>query len=149
MDKLTPAQRSENMSRIRGRDTNPELIVRRLLHSLGYRYRTHVRNLPGRPDIVFGSRRAVIFVHGCFWHRHGCGLAYSPKTRPIFWEKKFQGNIARDKIAQGELRTEGWRVKVIWECELKNSARLSKVLIKFLSLPTHTDGRKAKEKSRV
>jgi len=136
MDILTREQRSILMGRIRGRNTGPELAVRRLLHGLGYRYRIHARELPGRPDIVFRSRRIAIFVHGCFWHRHDCGLAYVPKTRQKFWQRKFSGNVARDRAALHTLRAAGWRVLVIWECQLDHPSRLSMRLVRFLGGPS-------------
>ena len=116
MDRLTPNQRSENMRRIRGKDSAPERAVRRLLHKLGYRYRLHRRDLPGRPDIVFPTRRKVIFVHGCFWHRHpGCKFAYNPKSRLEFWSTKFRQNVERDNRATAMLMASGWAVLVVWE----------------------------------
>ena len=123
MDTLAPKERSERMSRVRGKDTKPELIVRRLLHGLGYRYRLHARDLPGKPDIVFRSRRKAIYVHGCFWHRHeGCSLASRPKTRQEFWEAKFQSNVARDRRVAKQLELNEWKVVVIWECEVRNGS---------------------------
>ena len=119
-DILTPKERSELMGRIRGVDTKPELFVRRALHALGYRFRTHVRELPGCPDLVFSRRRAVIFVHGCFWHRHDCKKTYVPKSRREFWETKFAGNVKRDKRDQKLLVKAGWRVLVVWECEVES-----------------------------
>ena len=117
------------MSRIRGRDTGPELAVRSLLHKLGYRFRLHVATLPGRPDIVLARYRTVIMVHGCFWHRHsGCKFAYVPKTRRDFWEEKFKSNVARDRRVELQLRELGWRVIILWECELKPSELLSRQL---------------------
>lgn len=132
MDILTPEQRSALMGRIRGRDTAPELAVRRLVYGLGYRYRLHGRGLPGTPDLVFRSRRCVIFVHGCFWHRHNCPLAYSPKSRRSFWEKKFSGNVARDKKVVRSLKRDGWRVLIIWECQLARPAAVARRVKKFL-----------------
>lgn len=133
MDRLTPDQRSENMRRIRGKDSAPELIVRRLLHSLGYRYRLHRKDLPGRPDIVFTTRRKVIFVHGCFWHRHpGCKFAYKPKTRLDFWSNKFQQNVQRDTRATAALAASGWSVLVVWECETSDAKLLTIRLRAFL-----------------
>lgn len=123
------------MGRIRGRDTGPELAIRKLLHAMGYRFRLHARELPGKPDVVFRGRRAAIFVHGCFWHRHDCGLAYVPKTRPEFWQRKFDGNIARDRKAERELEAMGWRVVVVWECELADLAPVAKRLKKVLGPP--------------
>ncbi len=114
-------KRSEMMSRIRSRDTKPELIVRRIAHKLGFRFRIHRRDLPGCPDIVFPKYRAVIMVHGCFWHRHpSCRYATIPKTRKQFWENKFEDNVVRDRRSQSALSQLGWRVLVIWECETKD-----------------------------
>lgn len=121
------------MRRIRGKDSAPELIVRRLLHSLGYRYRLHRKDLPGRPDIVFTTRRKVIFVHGCFWHRHpGCKFAYKPKTRLDFWSNKFQQNVQRDTRATAALTASGWSVLVVWECETSDAKLLTIRLRAFL-----------------
>ena len=107
------------MSGIRGRDTKPELAVRRHLHASGLRYRLHVRDLPGRPDIVLPRHRIVVFVHGCFWHRHrGCRFAYTPKSRAEFWLPKLEGNAQRDARDQHRLRELGWRTEVVWECEV-------------------------------
>jgi DNA mismatch endonuclease (patch repair protein) len=119
MDTLAPKERSERMSRVRGKDTKPELIVRRLLHGLGYRYRLHARDLPGKPDIVFRGRSKAIYVHGCFWHRHpdpACKLARLPKTRQDFWVPKLEGNRQRDIENQRRLTEMGWEVLVVWEC---------------------------------
>ena len=111
-------KRSEIMSRIRGRDTEPEMIVRRIAHGLGFRFRLHRRDLPGSPDLVFPRHRAVIMVHGCFWHRHpGCKYASNPKTRVRYWEDKFEGNVVRDRRNEAALQDLRWRVMVIWECE--------------------------------
>jgi len=112
--------RSRMMSGIRGRDTKPELLLRRTLHALGFRYRLHGRKLPGRPDIVLPKYRAVIFVHGCFWHRHeGCKLATTPSTRREFWQGKFQENVARDQRNIKSLRVSDWRVAVVWQCDIE------------------------------
>jgi DNA mismatch endonuclease, patch repair protein len=120
-DTISTEHRSWNMSRIRGKDTEPEKRVRSLLHRMGYRFRLHDRTLPGRPDIVLRSYRTVIFVHGCFWHRHpGCPYAYSPKTRVEFWEGKFAQNVVRDQDAQASLSLAGWRVVTVWECETRD-----------------------------
>ena len=123
-DVLTPAQRRLNMSRIRGRDTKPELLVRRGLHGRGFRYRLHRRDLPGRPDLALPGRRAVVFVHGCFWHGHGCPMCKAPATRPEFWASKIAANRARDLAAIRRLGEAGWRVLVVWECALRGPARL-------------------------
>lgn len=135
MDTLTPTQRSERMSRVRHRDTGPEWIVRRLVHSLGFRYRLHARDLPGKPDLVFRSRRKAIFVHGCFWHRHpdpACKLARRPKSRHEFWDAKFAANVARDAIVMEQLANIGWRVMIVWECELRDVEGLTGRLREFL-----------------
>jgi DNA mismatch endonuclease (patch repair protein) len=108
------------MSLVRNRDTKPEMVVRRLVHSMGYRYRLHGKNLPGKPDLVFPGRRKVIFVHGCFWHRHpdpGCWRARLPKSRPEFWIPKLEGNAARDARDIDALEADGWGVLVVWECQ--------------------------------
>jgi len=131
-DILTPSQRSELMSRIRGVDTRPELLVRRRLHALGYRFRVHARGLPGRPDLVFTRRRAVVFVHGCFWHRHGCRKTYVPKSRREFWRNKFAENRARDERNRTLLLRDGWRVFVAWECEIDSDETLVDRLVAFL-----------------
>lgn len=129
MDSLSKEKRSWNMSRIKGKDTKPELIVRSLLHSMGYRYRLHQKSLPGKPDLVLKKYRTVIFVHGCFWHRHeDCRYAYNPKSKVDFWEKKFQKNIERDRIKTEQLKESGWSVLVIWECETKNRDKLIQCL---------------------
>lgn len=107
------------MAGIRGKDTRPEMILRRGLHARGFRFRLHDRRLPGSPDLVFPGRRAVIFVHGCFWHGHGCHLFRLPATRQEFWRAKIEGNAARDALAEGALAADGWRVLSIWECALK------------------------------
>ncbi len=133
MDILAPEQRSRLMSRIRGKDTGPELKVRQLAHALGFRFRLHRRDLPGSPDLVFASRRKVIFVHGCYWHRHpGCRYAYSPKSNVEFWQAKFAANAARDQIAMKALEETGWQVLVVWECETRNAEALQTRLANFL-----------------
>lgn len=125
MDRLSREKRSWNMSRIRGRDTQPELVVRSMLHKMGYRFRLHSSLLPGKPDIVLPRYKTVIFVHGCFWHRHpGCKYAYHPKSRQEFWEKKFQQNIERHRVVNTKLETLSWHVVVIWECETIDPERL-------------------------
>lgn len=127
MDTLTPIERSERMRRVGSKDTGPEVAVRRILHRLGYRFRLHRRDLPGRPDIVLPKHRSVILVHGCFWHRHtesNCRLARLPKSRPEFWEAKFAANQERDARVELQLRQAGWRVLVVWECELSQKEQL-------------------------
>ncbi|MGP8438935.1 very short patch repair endonuclease [Paraburkholderia fungorum] len=134
MDSLTPAERSERMSRIKGKNTKPELFIRRLVHGMGYRYRLHKKGLPGRPDLVFIKRRKVIFVHGCFWHRHhGCRLARLPKTRLDFWRTKLDANAARDKDVERRLAELGWKVMIVWECEVKDEAALMPRIKAFLN----------------
>lgn len=132
-DIVNAARRSEIMSRIKGRNTKPELIVRRIAHGLGFRFRLHRRDLPGSPDMVFPRYRTVVFVHGCFWHRHdGCRYAYRPKSRIQFWTKKFEENVARDARNEKALRDLGWRVLVIWECEAKDQAFVRTQLLAHL-----------------
>ena len=122
------------MSRIRSRDTKPERAVRSILHCMGFRFRLHRRDLPGSPDIVLPKYQTAIFVHGCFWHRHkGCRFAYTPKTRPAFWQKKFSDNVARDQRSARNLRKEGWHVLTVWECELSAPDRLAARLHRALS----------------
>lgn len=134
-DIMSPKARSALMARIRSVNTRPELVVRRLLHGLGYRYRLHAKNLPGRPDIVFPSRKAAIFVHGCFWHRHDCGQAYLPKSRQDFWQDKFKRNIERDRENQRALLIGGWKILIIWECEIGSTIALTGRLSRFLGPP--------------
>ena len=117
------------MSRIRAKDTKPELAVRSLLHRLGFRFRIHVKRLPGCPDIVLPKLRTVVFVNGCFWHRHrNCKFAYSPKSRKAFWEEKFRANVMRDRQRQRDLRRLGWTVRVVWECQAREIANLDKLV---------------------
>jgi len=124
-DRLSPLERSENMRRVKGRDTDPELIVRRALHAMGLRFRLHRKDLPGRPDIVLPGRRTVIFVHGCFWHRHeGCRRTTMPAKRQAFWEAKFDRTIARDREQIAALNALGWQVAVLWECDVRKPASL-------------------------
>ena len=133
MDRLTPHRRSWNMSRIRGRDTAPERRVRSLLHRQGFRFTLGRRGLPGKPDIVLPRWHTVVFVHGCFWHRHqGCRNAVMPKTRTAFWQRKLQGNITRDEANTRQLEALGWRVIVVWECELDDERALQDRLVSTL-----------------
>ncbi len=133
MDIVSKEKRSEMMSRIRGKDTVPEKQVRALLHRMGYRFRLYVKNLPGQPDIVLPKYRTVILVHGCFWHRHlGCKYAYQPKSRKEFWQKKFQENIERDKQKEKALQFLGWKVIIIWECELEDPKKIEKKLKRLI-----------------
>lgn len=133
MDTLSPAARSERMRRVRGKDTRAELHVRRLVHGLGYRFRKYASDLPGRPDMVFRGRRKVIFVHGCFWHRHDCPFGNRlPKSHLEFWEPKLAANRHRDERQLGELTTLGWKSLIVWECEAKDDAALARRLTAFL-----------------
>jgi len=136
MDRITPERRSANMARIRGKDTKPEMVVRRLLHSMGYRYRLHRKDLPGKPDVVFASRKAVIFIHGCFWHQHPsptCRKSILPTTRRDFWEAKLKRNVERDAQHILHLEEMGYRVLVVWECELAYLQELRQRLVWFLN----------------
>ncbi|MDF2812050.1 MAG: mismatch endonuclease Vsr [Microvirga sp.] len=136
MDSLSTTERSERMGRIKGKDTAPEMIVRRLVHAMGRRFRLHRRDLPGRPDLVFPGAHKVIFVHGCFWHRHpdsACKLARLPKSRLDFWLPKLERNRTRDLENQEKLRLLGWDVLVIWECELRGGTSLEDKIQTFLS----------------
>lgn len=133
-DRLTKEQRSWNMAQIRSKDTHPEVLVRSMLHRAGYRFRKNVKNLPGKPDIVLPKYRTVIFVHGCFWHRHkGCKYTTTPKTNKAFWKEKFERNVANDKKHARELRRLGWEVVTVWECQLKNSGKVPQRIIKILN----------------
>lgn len=133
MDIVTAEERSAMMSRIRGRDTKPERLVRRLAHRLGYRFRLHRRDLPGAPDLVFPGRRKVVFIHGCFWHQHpGCRFAYKPKSNVEFWQKKFASNIERDARALRELQELGWSSLIIWECQTSDLEALTTILQEHL-----------------
>jgi DNA mismatch endonuclease (patch repair protein) len=135
MDKLTSAARSRNMSAIRSKGMKPEMAVRSLLHKLGYRFRLHLRELPGNPDLVFTSRRAIVLVHGCFWHQHqsaSCRIVRKPKSHERYWLPKLQGNMRRDAQNLAKLRALGWRVMVVWECSLDRLNGLEARLRKFL-----------------
>lgn len=138
MDTLTPTERSERMARVRSKNTTPELRVRRLVTSMGYRYRLHYKKVPGHPDLAFPGRRKAIFVHGCFWHRHpdpACPLARLPKSRLDFWLPKLEGNRARDLRKERELERQGWGVFVVWECQLRDEESLRRTLDLFLGDP--------------
>lgn len=129
MDRIDRQRRSWNMSRIKSKDTRPEKQVRSALHAMGYRFRLHRSKLPGRPDIVLPKYRTVVFVHGCFWHRHrGCKFAYMPKSRVGFWKKKFDENVVRDRTVTRLLRRSGWAVITIWECEVADLSRVAQRL---------------------
>lgn len=134
-DTLSPQERSKRMSLVRGKNTSPELHVRRIVHTLGFRYRLHRSNLPGKPDLVFPSRKKAIFVHGCFWHRHGdpkCHLARLPKSRLGFWLPKLEANRLRDIEKQKALRAVGWKFLVVWECKIGDKEQLENRLRHFL-----------------
>lgn len=134
MDTLSPDERSERMSRVRSRDTKPELQVRKLVHSMGFRYRLHDSSLPGKPDLVFRKHSKVIWVHGCFWHRHNCKNGRRlPKSRQAFWTNKLEGNRERDKRNQRRVRALGYSYLVIWECQLRDTKKLEAKIRKFLA----------------
>lgn len=129
VDHISPERRSWLMSRVRGKHTSPELRVRRAAHKMGLRFRLHRKDLPGKPDLVFPSRRIALFVHGCFWHRHSqCPKASMPKTRSSYWAEKFQSNQARDKKNISELQRRGWATLVVWECQTKDDEELASIL---------------------
>ena len=133
MDNVTPARRSEIMARVHSRNTRPEMLVRRLIHSMGYRYRLHAKELPGKPDLVFRGRRRVIFIHGCFWHRHeNCTLARLPKSRQDFWLPKLESNRRRDIESTRALQAANWGVLTLWECELGDIDKLKNKIKEFL-----------------
>jgi len=132
-DTVSKARRSEIMAAVRGKDTRPEIALRKLTHSMGYRYRLHRKDLPGTPDLVFPSRRKVVFLHGCFWHRHaGCSAARIPKSRTDFWLAKLEANRVRDGQSEADLRQQGWDVLVVWECELRDHVAVRSRLADFL-----------------
>ena len=132
MDTLSPKQRSRVMSRIHGRDTGPEILIRSMVHRLGYRFRLHRKDLPGTPDLVFPVRRSAVFVHGCFWHGHDCSRGRLPSSNVAFWEQKIGKNKQRDDRVRKLLRKQGWKVLAVWQCETKDSAGLAKKLTRFL-----------------
>ena len=135
MDKLLPDRRSENMRRIRSKNTSPEMIVRRLVHGMRYRYRLHIASLPGKPDIVLPRLKSIIEVRGCFWHQHsGCIDSHVPKSRVEYWAPKLDRNQRRDRENGRQLRKLGWRVCVVWECETKVLGKLSRRLARFLGV---------------
>lgn len=132
MDTRSPEQRRRIMQSVKQKDTIPELVVRRLLHGAGYRYRLHRKDLPGRPDIVFGKRRKIILVHGCFWHAHGCSKGQAPKSKLDYWGPKLAQNVERDARNLRDLEHDGWQVLTVWECETRDPARLLPVLRDFV-----------------
>lgn len=139
-DRITPQQRSEVMRRIRQKDTSPEMRVRRAAHALGYRFRLHRRDLPGCPDVVFPGSRRIIFVHGCFWHQHAnCKLARTPKSRLDYWLPKLRRNQERDERALASLEALGWKVQVVWECQVPNEQSAREIVKEFLSTTRCSD----------
>lgn len=132
VDNRTPESRSALMARIGGKNTAPELVVRRLIHAMGFRFRLHRKDLPGTPDIVLGPRRKAIFVHGCFWHAHGCKIGKPPKSRPEFWGPKLDRNKVRDRESEIALRSRGWDVLTVWQCETRDRGALATRLAEFL-----------------
>lgn len=137
MDTLSAERRSEIMGRVTAKNTRPEVAVRRLLHRLGYRFRLHRRDLPGKPDVVLPKWRTAVLIHGCFWHRHeGCPNTRTPKSRLDFWTAKFDENVRRDKLARDKLESLGWRVLVVWECELRDVGKLTDRLENFIKGPS-------------
>lgn len=133
MDTVSPDARARIMSAVRQRDTKPELAVRCELHAMGLRFRLHRTDLPGSPDIVLPRWKTVIFIHGCFWHRHGCSRTTTPETRAEFWNAKFRRNIERDRDNEGQLRSMGWRVVVVWECNTRDPAALRRRLTRLFA----------------
>ena len=133
MDTVSALVRSKIMSRVRSEDTKPEILVRRLVHSMGFRYRLHVKDLPGRPDLVFPAKRKVIFVHGCFWHGHNCEAGTLPQSNVDYWSVKQARNMARDRQSLRSLARDGWKTLVIWECKLRVVDRVSRRVRKFLN----------------
>lgn len=132
-ERFTPEERSRIMSLIKGRETKPEKLVRSILHGLGYRFRLHVKNLPGKPDIVLPRHKKIVFVHGCFWHGHKrCKRAKRPATRKEFWNRKIDGNIKRDEKVGRQLKALGWKVLVVWQCKTRNQTELRNRLEKFM-----------------
>jgi DNA mismatch endonuclease, patch repair protein len=149
MDKLSRPRRSDNMRKIRSKDTSPEMFIRRLISQLGYRYRLHVRELPGKPDLVFRRLKCIIFVHGCFWHLHpGCREGRIPSSRPEYWKPKLTRNVERDRANIKQLIQDGWRVLVIWECECEtDQAGVQGRICDFLSGTTGSDHQCAQSKT--
>ncbi len=133
-DKLTPERRSLNMSKIRAKNTSPEMMVRRIVHSMGFRYRLHVRELPGKPDLVLPRLKKIIEIRGCFWHQHeGCVESHFPKSQIEYWRPKLTKNVERDRLNESKLTSNGWTILTIWECELRNSAQTRNRLQRFLN----------------
>lgn len=135
MDIVPPGKRSRMMAGIKGKNTKPELVVRKLVHGMGLRYRLHRKDLHGSPDLVFSRMKKVIFVHGCFWHRHlGCRFAYTPKSNTSFWVNKLEGNMRRDALTLTALDALGWQVLIVWECEVSDLAALAQKVWLFLGV---------------
>ena len=132
MDHVSPAIRSKIMAAVKSADTGPEMLIRRALHRLGYRYGLHRNDLPGKPDLVFRSRRKVVFVHGCFWHGHNCKKGRLPKTRIEFWTEKISKNRARDRRSVRELRKYGWSSITIWQCQTRSQQKIVDKIVRFL-----------------
>lgn len=141
MDTVSPEIRSRIMSAVPQRHTKPEMVVRRMCHALGRRFRLHRRDLPGSPDLVFPKDRKAIFVHGCFWHRHGCRWTTTPKSNAGFWQKKFDRNVERDREAIADLRSGGWDVLVVWQCQIKDREHLVERLASFLTNPQASESK--------
>ena len=134
VDHVDAAKRSLIMASVHSKNTKPEMVVRKMVYQLGYRYRLYSDKLPGRPDLAFAGKRKAVFVHGCFWHRHpDCRYATSPKTRVEFWKSKFQANVARDELTRRKLEQMGWKVLTVWQCELKDPDKLAERLNEFLA----------------
>ena len=133
VDKFSRKKRSSIMSRVKGKDTQPEKAVRTILHRMGYRFRLYRSDLPGKPDIVLSKHKKIIFVHGCFWHGHkGCERAGRPSTNVEFWNQKLSANIKRDSQSVRDLRKQGWKVLIVWACQIRNADRLHRTLTSFL-----------------
>ncbi|HWA91784.1 MAG TPA: very short patch repair endonuclease [Rhizomicrobium sp.] len=132
MDRLSKQRRSWLMSRVKSRDTTPERVVRSMIHALGFRFRLHRKDLPGKPDIVFGPRKKVVFVHGCFWHGHRCGKGRLPKSNEDFWKAKIDANRTRDAKNVRRLKARGWAVATIWQCQLRDPLAVERRIIEFL-----------------
>ncbi|MBF6207286.1 very short patch repair endonuclease [Nocardia sp. NPDC003726] len=142
--KETPEQRSRTMRAVRSRDTAPEMAVRRYLHAAGLRYRLHEARLPGKPDLVFPSRRIALFVHGCFWHQHpGCGAAARPASNIDYWTRKLDGNIARDARRREQLEADDWKVLVVWECQIRNKETLDRLVSSIRTSPPYVRKQRA------
>lgn len=132
MDTMSPAERSQIMAKVKSKNTKPEMIVRKIAYAMGYRYRLHGKGIPGKPDLVFGWRRKVIFVHGCFWHGHDCGRCRLPKTRTSYWLEKINKNMQRDSRNQKGITAMGWQYIIIWECQLKEKEKVALAIQIFL-----------------